>query len=110
MEQNKNLDKSSENFRYPCSRCQRKFKTCRGTLQHMQFFKENHAIDQGERTGTIIGTEPDNEMKYREQIENVYNELVHWKRSLFGLPKRTPGKAFISEVTKLMYEIFLLKL
>ena len=74
------------------------------------FFKENHAIDQGERTGTIIGTEPDNEMKYREEIENAYNELAHWKRNLFSLLKRTPGKAFISEVTKLMNEIFVLKL
>ena len=39
--------------------------------------KENHAIDQREGTGTIIGTEPSNEIKYREEVDNGYNELVH---------------------------------
>ena len=77
MEQNENLGKNSENFPFSCSRCQRKFKAYRGTLQHLRFCKENHAIHQGEGTRTIIGTEPDNEMKYREEIENAYNELVH---------------------------------
>ena len=66
--------------------------TYRGTLQHMQFCKENHAIDEGEGTGTIIGTEPNNKMKYREEIENAFNELVHWKRNLFDLPKGAPEK------------------
>ena len=31
-------------------------------------------------------------MKYREEIENAYNELVHWKRNIFDLPKGAPGK------------------
>ena len=56
MEQNKNLGESSENFAFPCSPCQRKFKTYCGTLQHMRFCKENNATDQGEGTGTIINT------------------------------------------------------
>ena len=64
-----------------------------GTLQHMRFCKENHTIDQGEATGTITGTEPENEMKYREEIENAYNELVNWKINIFDLPKGAPGKA-----------------
>ena len=51
-------------------------------------------------TGTIIGTEPDNEMKYREEKENAFDELVHWKRNLFDLSKGVPGKAFINELTK----------
>ena len=46
---------------------------------NMRFCKENHPIDQVERTGTIINTEPDNEMQYREEKDNAYNELVHWK-------------------------------
>ena len=100
MEQNDNLGKSNENFPFPCSRHQRLFKIHRGNLQHIQFCKENHAIDEGEGTGTIIGTQPDNEMKYREEIENGFNELVHWKRNLFDLPKGAPGKAFINELTK----------
>ena len=53
--------------------------------------------NQGDWAGTIIGTEPDSEMKYREEIENAYNELVHWKRNLLNLPKGAPGKAFINE-------------
>ena len=99
MEQNDNLGESNENFPILYSRRQRQFKTHRGTLQHMWFCKENHAIDEGEGTGTIIGTQPDNEMKYREEIENAFNELVHWKRNLFDLPKGAPGKAFINELT-----------
>ena len=51
-------------------------------------------------TRTIIVTEPDNESKYREEIENVYNELLHWKRNLFDLPKGVPRKAFANELTK----------
>ena len=71
MEQNENLGESSENFQFPCSWCQQKFKTCRVILQHMRFCKENFVIDQGEGTGTIIDTEPDNEIKYREEIDNA---------------------------------------
>ena len=41
-------------------------------------------------------------MKYREEIDNAYNELMHWKRNLFDLPKGMPGKNFISELTKLI--------
>ena len=52
------------------------YKTYR-SLQNMRFCKENQAIDQGVATGTKIGTEPGNELKYREDIENAYNELVH---------------------------------
>ena len=59
----------------------------------MRFCKENHTIDQGEATGTITGAEPENEMKYREEIENAYNELVNWKINIFDLPKGAPGKA-----------------
>ena len=55
-------------------------------------------------TGTIISTEHDNEMKYREEIVNVYNELMHWKSNLFDLPKEAPGKSFINEVTELANE------
>ena len=33
-----------------------------------------------------------------------FNELVHWKRNLFNLPKGTPGKAFINELTKRINE------
>lgn len=56
-----------------------------GILQHLRFFKENHAIHHG--TQTIISTEPNNEMKYRENIDNTYSELVPWKRISFDLPK-----------------------
>ena len=62
--------------------------------------------NQGDWAGTIIGTEPDNEMKYREEIENAYNELVHWKRNLLNLPKGAPGKAFINELTKFINKWF----
>ena len=104
IEQNDNLGESSENFPFPWSRCQRKFKAYHGTIQHMRFCKENHAIDEGEWTGAYIGTEPNYEMKYREEIENAFNKLVHWKRNLFDLPKRAPGKAFINELTKQINE------
>ena len=91
LEQNDNLGESSEN---PTTR----------TLQHVRFRKENHATDEEEGTGTIIGTEPDNEMKYREELENTFNESVDWKRNLFDLPKGAPGKAFINGLTKQINE------
>ena len=100
MEQNDNLGKSNKDFSFPCWRRRRQFKIHRDNLQHIQFCKENHATDEGEGTGTVIGTQPDNKMKYREEIENAFNELVHWKRNLFDLPKGASGKAFINELTK----------
>ena len=39
-------------------------------LQHMEFCKENRAIDQG--PDNEISTGPDNEMKYREERDNAY--------------------------------------
>ena len=74
-------------------------------LQHMGFCKENHAIDQG--PDKEISTRSDNEMKYREEIDNAYNELVHWKKNLFDIPKQAPGKAFINELTKLINKLYL---
>ena len=69
MEQNENSGESSENFHSRAHDVNESLRHC-GTLQHMRFCKENHAIDHGEVTGSIIGTEPDNEMKYWEEIEN----------------------------------------
>lgn len=66
--------------------------------------KEKHAIDQGDGTGTIISTEPDNETKFRDEIDNVYNELVHWKRNRFDVAKVVIRKTFISELAKLLNE------
>ena len=100
MEQNDNLGESSETCPFPFSRCQWKFKTYRVTLQHIRFCEENHAIHEGEGTGTTIGTETNKKMKYREEIDNAFNALVHWKRILFDLPKGAPGKVFIYELTK----------
>ena len=45
-------------------------------------------------------------MKYQEEIENAYNELVHWKINLFDLQKGALGKTFINELTKLINEWF----
>ena len=67
----------------------------------MWFCKENQAIGQGEGAGMVISREPDNEMKYWEEIGNAYNELKHWKRNLFGLPKGAPRKAFSNELANL---------
>ena len=39
-------------------------------LQHMEFCKENRAIDQG--PDNEISTGPDNEMRRREEIDNTY--------------------------------------
>ena len=33
----------------------------------VKFSKVNRRIDQGEGTGTIVSTEPDNEIKYRKE-------------------------------------------
>ena len=40
MKQNEDLDESSKKFSFSGSQYQRKFKTCLGTIRHMQFCKE----------------------------------------------------------------------
>ena len=45
-------------------------------------------------------------MKYQEETDNAYNELVHWKINLFDLPKGASGKTFINELTKLINKWF----
>ena len=90
------MGKSSKNLQYPSSRCQQKVQAYHSALQHMWFCRENQ-IDQREMTGTIISAEHDNEMKYREEIGNAYNDLKHWKRNLFDLTSWEPGKTFNNE-------------
>ena len=54
----------------------------------MRFRKENHATDQREGTETIVGTEPNNQMKYREEIDNAL------EKKSFRSTKRSARKRF----------------
>ena len=47
MEENDNLGENSENFQFLCLRCQQKFKTYCGILQHMQFYKKIMQLIKG---------------------------------------------------------------
>ena len=42
--------------------------------------------------------------QYSAAINSAYEQLVYWKKNLYGLPKGATGKSFISEKTKLINE------
>ena len=38
----------------------------------------------------------------KNKFDNVYNTVVHWRKSLFLLPSRSTGKRFIEEMKRLI--------
>ena len=38
----------------------------------------------------------------KNKFDNVYNMVVHWRKSLFLLPSRSTGKRFIEEMKRLI--------
>ena len=38
----------------------------------------------------------------KNKFDNVYNTVVHWRKSLFLLPSGPTGKRFIEEMTRLI--------
>ena len=41
-------------------------------------------------------------MAFCEMIDEVYNDIIHWKRNIFLLPSGATGKSFIEEITRLL--------
>ena len=39
---------------------------------------------------------------YYDAVTNAYNEVIHWRRNVFLVPSGTTGKAFVSELARLM--------
>ena len=51
----------------------------------------------------IKSTEPNNEMKYQEEIDNPYNKLLHCKNYIFLMYQRKhQEKLFTNELTKIL--------
>ena len=38
-------------------------------------------------------------LQFTQTIDNIYDEIVHWRKNLFKLPSGTAGRSFISLLT-----------
>ena len=38
-------------------------------------------------------------LQFTQTIDNIYDEIVHWRKNLFKLPSDTAGRSFISLLT-----------
>ena len=41
-------------------------------------------------------------LQFTQTIDNIYDEIVHWRKNLFKLPSGTAVRSFISFLTKLL--------
>ena len=98
-----------------CAKCKRSFKTSRGLNQHTRLCKKNQVIDTKviEATSTtvfpITNVTVDEENIWnadsevmKNKFDDVYNTVVHCRKSLFLLPSGSTGKRFIEEMTRLI--------
>ena len=98
-----------------CAKCKRSFKTSRGLNQHTRVCKEKQVVDTkviGTTSTTfflITNVTVDEENIWnadsdlmKNKFDNVYNTVVHWRKSLFLLPSGSTGKRFIEEITRLV--------
>ena len=98
-----------------CAKCKRSFKTSRGLNQHTRVCKGKQLIDPKviETTSTTIFPianitadeenirNADNDVR-KSKFDDVYNMVVHGRKSLFLLPSGSTGKRFIEEMTRLI--------
>ena len=42
-------------------------------------------------------------LQFPQTIDNIYDEIVHWRKNLFKLPSGTAGRSFISLLTNWLY-------
>ena len=98
-----------------CAKRKRSFKTSRGLNQHTRVCKEKQLIDTKviETTSTtvfpITNVTVDEENIWnadsdvmKNKFDDMYNTVVHWRKSLFLLPSGSTGKRFIEEMTRLI--------
>ena len=48
----------------------------------------------------LNGAETEGEA-FRQDIQESYNQIVHWRRSLFKVPSEQAGKSFVRELTRM---------
>ena len=105
----------SNSFQEQCAKSKRSFKTSRVLNQHRRICKEKQVIDSKvtETTSTtvfsITNDTADEENIWnadsdvtKNKFNEVYNKVVHWRKSLFLLPSGSTGKCFIEEMTRLI--------
>ena len=98
-----------------CAKRKRSFKTSRGLNQYTRVCKEKQVIDPAviETTSTtvfpITNVTVDKENIWnadsdvmKNKFYDVYNTVVHWRKSLLLLPFGSTGKRFIEEMTRLI--------
>ena len=111
LSQNQNDSDSSPE---QCGKCKRSFKTSQGLNQHIRVCKEKQVIDPKviETTSTaffpITNVTVDEENIWnadsdvmKNKFDDVYNTVVHWRKSLLLLPSGSTGKCFIAEMKDL---------
>ena len=105
----------SNSFPGQCAKCKRSFKTSRRLNEHKRVCKEKQVIDPKaiETTSTTVfpikNVTVDEENVWnansdvmKNKFDEVYNKVVHWRKSLFLLPSGSTGKRFIEEMTRLV--------
>ena len=93
------------------------FKSYRGSIQHLRYCKvpvnEQHVTNNN-----VVDEESNAAQKYEKpekfywaerrgsdiekEIEECYEKIVFWKRTLFLLPNGATGKNFVQEITRLL--------
>ena len=123
---------NSENIKEnaSCNICARTFRTNRGLPQNLNFCRRRNITSNGNQTITISNDNNDNTSNsnnsndndipdkiegqekfywnlvagstFEKDLNNAYENIVHWKKSLFMLPSGVTGKRYVEEVTRLM--------
>ena len=111
LSQNQNDSDSSPEQR---GKCKRSFKTSQGLNQHIRVCKEKQVIDPKVIETTSTSFFPITDVTAGEEniwnadsdvmknkFDDVYNTVVHWRKSLLLLPSGSTGKCFIAEMRDL---------
>ena len=96
-----------------CPGCSKPFASARGVAQHRRSCVRNTNVDSVRNrieiplpelqpvhfnTASIQNSPPSN-LSYIDALSNAYDQVVHWRKNLFELPKGKLGKDFINEMT-----------
>ena len=91
---------SADGMLYPCQKCQRRFRTLRGSIQHARHCRiQQHLVpddeppDPGQAERFYWGEEKGSQVT--KDISECYDKIVYWRRNLFMLPNGGAGKNYI---------------
>ena len=111
-----------------CNICQQAFKTNRGLLQHVSFYRKrnrenninsNTAINDSNNISATKDKSDSHDSNgngdyetyfwndvrgtvFEKDLTNAYKKIVHWKRNLFMVPSGVARKKYVEEITRLL--------